>query len=160
MGVRTKKESKREKTRKKGQMQEGGWRKEKDIRWKELECCLCWLPDSIAVPWLCVGCALNPRQLINPALLHSPQALSIVSAMLHNDPALGWEVQSRPVSRATLALGTRPPYTPLKLCLELNMPHRDENSALSTLLPGLLHSRLFIWDCQRLQTWLHHLTML
>lgn len=116
---------------------------EKGIRWKEWECCFCWLPDSIAVPCLCVGCALNPRQLINPALLHSPRALSTVSAMPHNDPAPGWEVQSRPVGRATLALGTRPPYTPLQLCLELNMPRGDENSALSTLSPVLLHSRLF-----------------
>ncbi|KAA8595693.1 hypothetical protein FQN60_010984, partial [Etheostoma spectabile] len=66
------------------------------------------------------------RMLINPALLHSPQALSTVYATLHNHPTQGWEVRSRPVGRVTLALGTRPPYTPLQLCLELDMQRRDE----------------------------------
>lgn len=72
-----------------------GEKKREGIRRKEWECCLCWLPDSTAVPCVCVGCALNPCQLINPALLHSPQALSTVSATLHNHPTQGWEVQSR-----------------------------------------------------------------
>lgn len=129
----------------------GGWqgemerRRGKGIRRKEWECCLCWLPDSTAVPCVCVGCALNWCQLINPALLHSPQALSTVSATLHNHPTQGWEVQSWPVGRATLALGTRPPYTPLQLCLEHDMQHRDENLALSAFLSRLLHSWIFFY---------------
>lgn len=119
-------------------------KKGESIRQKEWECCLCWLPASTAVPCVCVGCALNPRQLINPALLHTPQGLSTVSATLHNHPAQGWEEQAGPVSRATLALGTRPPYTSLQLCLGLDMPHRDEKLALSTFLPSLPHSWLII----------------
>ncbi len=112
------------------------------------------------MPCVCVGCALNPCQLINPALLHSPQALSTVSATLHNHATQGWEVQSRPVGRATLALGTRPPYTPQQLCPELNMQRSDETLAPSAFLPGSPHSWLFISDHQWLQTWRYHLTLL
>lgn len=131
-------------------------RKGKDIRRKEWECCLRWLPDSTAVPCVCVGCALNRCQLINPAALHSPQALSTVSATLHNHPTRGWEVQSWPVGRATLALGTRPPYTPLQRCPE----HLgDENLTLSTLLPSLQHSCIFISERWWLLTWFCNLTL-
>lgn len=111
------------------------------IRWRESECCLYWLTNRIAVPCVCVGCALNSRQLINPALFHSPQALSTVSAALHNHLAQGWEV---PPGRATLALGTRPPHTSLQVCLKLDMPQGDEKLALSRLPLSLQGSWLFI----------------
>lgn len=132
-------------------------RKGEDIR---RACCLCWLSDSTAVPCVCVGCALNLCQLINPALLHSPQALSTVSATLHNHPTRGWEVQSGPAGRATLVLGTRPPLTPLQLCLQLDMQRRDEKLAPATFLPCLRHSCLFILDWQWLQTLFYHSTPL
>ncbi|TWW68004.1 Transcription factor SOX-6 [Takifugu flavidus] len=65
------------------------------------------------------------RRLINPALLHSPRAPSTVSATLHNHPAQGREVRRwLALGRATLALGTRPPNTPLQRRLE-----RDESDS-------------------------------
>lgn len=114
------------------------------------------------MPCVCVGCAVNLSQLINPALLHSPQALSTVSATLHNHPTQGREVQSRPVGRATLVLGTRPPYTPLQLCLELDMQRRDEKLALARFLHHIPDFFFFkyIYDCQQLQTWFYHAAVL
>lgn len=85
------------------------------------------------MPHVCVGCALKQCQLINPVLFHSSQALSTVSATLHNQPAQGREVQSWLVGRATLVLGTRSPYT-TQLHLEHDMQYKDEYLALSVLL--------------------------
>lgn len=81
--------------------------------------------------YVCGGCALNRCQLINPALLHSPRALSTVSATLHNHPAQGREERSwLALGRATPALGTRPPNTPLQRRLERDVKRTDEELAL------------------------------
>lgn len=96
------------------------------------------------MPYVCVGCALNQCQLINPALLHSPRAPSTVSATLHNHPAQGREVLGwPPLGRATLALGTRPPQTPLQRRLEHDINRTDEERAPSMLLPAAFLSFLF-----------------